>query len=114
MFSVGQLAKGLQQPAVQMGGIGIDTLCLNVLKFNCNCNLILLVWWGVSIVSYQLLLWSCRLGALLGAHDAAGFALLSGAKRSARSSAYCWSELPCQTHVVLFHFEETGLVCGTL
>lgn len=31
-------------PAVQIGGIGIDTLCLNVLKFNCTCNLILLGW----------------------------------------------------------------------
>lgn len=30
-------------PALQIGGIGIDTLCVNVLKLNCNCNLILLV-----------------------------------------------------------------------
>lgn len=114
MFSVGRLARGLQQPAVQVGGIAIDTLCLNVLKFNYNCNLILLVWWSVSIGSYRLLLWSCRLEALLGVHGAAGFALLSGAKRSARSSAYCLSELPCQTHIVLFHFEERGLIYGTM
>lgn len=40
------------EPALQIGGIGVDTLRLNVLKFNCNCNLSLLVWWGVSSGSY--------------------------------------------------------------
>lgn len=64
-------------PALQTGRIRIDALCLNVLKFNCNCNSISLVWWGVSIRSYSILLWSCRLKALLGA---AGFVLLSGAR----------------------------------
>lgn len=76
----GSLSMWGSWPALQRGGIGIDTLCLNVLKFNCNCNLILLVWWSVSIRSYRILLWSCRLKALLGAHGADGFALLSGAR----------------------------------
>lgn len=101
-------------PALQIGGIGIDTLCLNVLKFNCHCNLILLVLWGVSVGSYRILLWSCRLKALLGAHGCRWFCFTQWSKRLGRSSAYCLSELPCQTHIVWFHLEEMGLICGAM
>ena len=63
------------------------------------------VWWGVSIGSYQILLLILKAGNS-GAHGAAGFAVLDGAKRLAGISAAYLSELPCRIHVVLFYFEE--------
>lgn len=55
-------------------------------------------------ILYPILLWSCRLEALLGARGAAGFALLSGAKEAGQEQCLLliWTALPNSHHLVPF------------